>query len=104
MFGFDTDTQGFKRRELLLNGAWVGILYGLALRVLANGRLAGFEVMSIGFIVLMPFVVGCLTIYFAEVERAQPLWRWFIIPWLPMVGALLATMLVLLEGAICVVL
>ena len=104
MFGFDTDTQGFKRRELLLNGAWVGILYGLALRVLANGRLAGFEVMSVGFIVLMPFVVGCLTIYFAEVERSQPLWRWFIIPWLPMVGALLATMLVLLEGAICVVL
>jgi hypothetical protein len=105
MFEFDTaNTEKRHRRELLLNGAWLGILYGLALRILANGPLAGFEVMSIGFIVLVPFAVGCLTIYFAEVERAQPLWRWFIIPWLPMVGALLATMLVLLEGAICVVL
>src|SRR5689334_3900931 len=99
MLELDTaEAKKLRRRNLLLNGAWTGVVYGLALRILANGQLPGFQVMSFGFICLMPFGVGCLTIYFAEVERAQPLWRWFFIPWLPMVGALLATMLVLLEG------
>jgi hypothetical protein len=104
MLELDTaDAKRFRRRNLLLNGVWIGVVYGLALRLVAGSHFAGFEVMSLGFIFLMPFGVGCLTIYFAELERNQPIWKWIIVPWIPMATALLATMLMLLEGAICVV-
>jgi hypothetical protein len=97
-----TITGGYKGRNLLLIGAGAGLAYGLALRLLAGLHVAGFEVMTIGFICFMPFALGSVTVYFAEVGRAQPIWRWIILPWVSMAGALAATMLVLLEGAICV--
>jgi hypothetical protein len=104
MLELDTaEAKKLRRRNLLLNGAWTGVVYGLVLRLVAGGHFAGFQVMSLGFIFLMPFGVGCLTIYFAEVDRNQPIWKWIIVPWVPMATALLATMLMLLEGAICVV-
>ncbi|HZD94158.1 MAG TPA: hypothetical protein VE133_07885 [Candidatus Sulfotelmatobacter sp.] len=101
--GAAVSANEFKKRNLLLTGAATGFLYGFALRLLANLHLAGFEVMTIGFICFMPFALGCVTIYFAEIRERQSIWTWWLLPWLPLAGALAATMITFLEGAICVV-
>jgi len=88
---------------LLLAGAAVGLAYGFGLRLIGLIPRAS-TVMTAGFIVLMPVGVGFVTIYLAEVRQRQKIWVWFILPWLPMAGALLGTMLAVLEGFICVVL
>jgi hypothetical protein len=84
-------------------GALVGFAYGFGVRLLASLRMSGWDVMTIGFLVFMPFVMGCLTVYFVEVRRHQPLWMWLVLPWAPLAGALGAALLVTLEGLICVV-
>jgi hypothetical protein len=98
----DSTTRWYKGRNLLLVGAATGLVYGLGLRLLTSLHVAGFEVMTIGFICFMPFGLGCVAVYFAEVGEAQPIWRWIILPWLSLAGAFIATMVALLEGAICV--
>jgi hypothetical protein len=101
------------RRNLyrLLVGAAVGLAYGFALRLI--GLLPHLfpkllsdlsTVMTVGFIVMMPVGVGFVTIYLAEVRQRQQIWIWFLLPWLPMAGALLGTIVTFLEGTICVVL
>src|SRR5262249_2211785 len=52
---------------------------------------------------LMPFAIGVVTVYVAELRGPRPIWVWLILPWLPVAAALGATMLALLEGFICVV-
>ncbi len=102
MTGDDTGTGEFKRRNLLILGAVIGFLYGLGLRLLANSHPAGFQVMTIGFTCFMPFAMGCITVYFAEIGQPQRIRTWIWLPWLPLLAALVATMLTLLEGLICV--
>lgn len=87
----------------LILGAIVGALYGFGLRLLASFHPAGFEVMSIGFTCFTPFAMGVITVYISELSDPQPVWRWLVLPWLPVAIALGATMVVLLEGLICVV-
>jgi hypothetical protein len=92
-------------RSLLLMGAALGFLYGLTIRVLPlilPRHRSGVEVMSISFTCLMPFAVGFITSFYSESKARQPVWRWLILPWLPIVAALAATLLLLLEGFICV--
>ena len=92
----------FRRREWFIGGAVVGALYGFGLRLLAGVHLAGFEVMSVGFTFFMPFAMGCITVYLAEMRGRQRIWVWIVLPWLTVLAALGATMLALLEGLICV--
>lgn len=91
-----------RKSILAFAGAVVGVVYGVGLRLLASFHSANFEVMTIGFIFLMPFAMGCISVYIAEIKREQRIWTWFLLPWLPMFAALGAMMLALLEGAICV--
>src|SRR5262249_54481524 len=58
---------------------------------------------SFGFICFMPFALGCVTTYYVEMRRAQRWWVWCLLPWLPLMGALVACMVMLLEGFICLV-
>ena len=101
----DRDGSGRKIRQTTwaVIGAVVGVSYGLGLRVLAGLQMSGFEVMSWGFIVLMPFALGCVTVYCAELRGRQSLWVWALLPWVAVGGALAGTVLALLEGWICVV-
>src|SRR5215472_10997517 len=90
--------------RLLLHGAAVGLLYGIAVGLLArfyHGN--GSEVMLLGFLLFTPFAMGFITVFIAEIKQAQRVWVWLLLPWLPVVGGALAAMLTLLEGLICVV-
>lgn len=84
-------------------GVTVGVAYGLSVRVMAGLHWSGFGVMSLGFIVFMPFALGCLTVYCAEVRCRRSVWAWLLLPWVAVGGALLGTLLALLEGFICIV-
>jgi hypothetical protein len=91
------------KRWLYAGCAVIGGIYGLSLRVLAAWHGDVFRVMSIGFIFFMPFALGCLAVYIAEVKRAQRVWTWIWLPWLSVLAALGGTLLALLEGVICIV-
>jgi hypothetical protein len=104
-----TDTADTKVSEslrtpgLLIGGAGVGLAYGLTMRLAARFLNHDHAVMTIGFIVLMPLALGFLAVFFAERKQAQRLWTWMLLPWMPLATALVAMMLALLEGLICVV-
>lgn len=104
--GSDSRSDGrpseFRRREWFIGGAAVGALYGFGLRLLAGLHPAGFEVMTVGFTCFMPFAMGCITVYLAEMRGRQRIWVWIVLPWLTVLAALGATMLAFLEGLICV--
>ncbi len=100
----ETEKYGLSKKiNLLIFGAVVGALYGFGLRLLATFHPAGFEVMTMSFTCFMPFAMGVVTVYVAELRGPQRLWVWLVLPWLPVAAALGATMLALLEGVICVV-
>ena|SRR5436305_6864504 len=89
--------------KLLMLGSLAGCAYGVGLRLLASLHIAGFGVMTTGFIFFMPFALGCITMYFAEFRQQQPVSIWILLPWLPVAAALVAISLFLLEGLICIV-
>ncbi|HET8892008.1 MAG TPA: hypothetical protein VFQ41_24130 [Candidatus Angelobacter sp.] len=95
-------TGEFSKRNLVILGAVIGFLYGFGLRILANSSLSHVAVMTMGFTCLMPFAMGCITVYFAEIGQPRRVWTWIWLPWVPLLAALGATMLALLEGLICV--
>jgi hypothetical protein len=97
-----TTGNEFRRLGWWVGGAATGALYGFGLRLLASLHPAGFGVMTMGFTCFMPFAMGCITVYVAEIRRPQRLWVWILLPWLTVLAALGATMLALLEGLICV--
>src|SRR5262245_34766879 len=90
----------FRRWEWFIGGAVIGAVYGFGLRLLASLHPAGFEVMTMSFTCFMPFAMGVVTVYVAELKGPQRLWVWLVLPWLPVAAALAATMLSLLAGAI----
>ncbi len=96
-------SESLRTRGLLIGGAGVGLAYGLAIRLAARFLSGDHSVMTVGFIVFMPFALGFLAVFFAETKQAQRLWTWFLLPWVPLAAALVAMMLTVLEGLICVV-
>src|SRR5215831_6185657 len=100
----ETRTGDLKKRNLVMVGVGIGFLYGLGLRILANSPSSHFAVMTMGFTCFMPFAMGCVTVYFAEIGQQRRIWTWVWLPWVPLLAALGATMLALLEGVICVAL
>jgi uncharacterized membrane protein (UPF0136 family) len=102
MAGTETRTGEFKKPNLVILGAVIGFLYGFGLRMLANSQSSHFAVMTMGFTCFMPFAMGCITVYFAEIGEPQRVRTWIWLPWVPLLAALAATMLALLEGLICV--
>lgn len=103
MLESDPSGKELKKSSWLIAGAVIGFLYGFGLRLLSNFHPAGFEVMTLGFTFFMPFGMGCVSVYFAEIRQAQRIRTWIWLPWIPLVAALAATMLMFLEGLICVV-
>ena len=91
----------------------LGVAYGVALRVLMgfdldwlNGANVQFlqGVVSVSFFVIVPAVIGFITIYSGEPERGTSLKYAFFVPWIAIGCFLLTTMVLLLEGSVCVVL
>ena len=96
-----------KRVWLLLSaGALVGFFYGLFMRLtmtaLSNSARASM-VMTLGFMCFVPFAMGFVTVFIVERSQRQSVAMWALLPWVPLATGLVATMIMLLEGAICVV-
>jgi hypothetical protein len=91
--------------QLILLGAAIGLAYGLLIRF--GSRIfpssSFFQVMTLGFMLFLPFAIGFVTIFVIERRRAQPIWMWFLFPWIPVVAGELAMMITYWEGLICVV-
>jgi hypothetical protein len=91
----------------LLSGISAGALYGFALRVIVErsnsfSRTGGW-VMTAAFLLLMPFVIGLITISEAEAHQRTSIASWVFVPWLPTLLACALAMLFRLEGVICIV-
>ena len=90
--------------KVMVAGAVVGLAYGLAVRYGARAfptKLV-FQVMTLGFMFLLPFAIGFSTIFVIERRRAQSIWVWFLLPWIPVIAGELAAVALLWEGWICV--
>lgn len=92
----------FPNRWLYIASGVIGGVYGLTLRILAGLQVDALRVMSIGFIFFMPFALGCIAVYIAEIKRRQRVWTWIWLPWLSLLAALGGTLVTLLEGIICI--
>jgi hypothetical protein len=102
----DEPTTG-RNLKIVAAGAAVGLAYGLAVRygsrAFHNNHSAMFAVMTLGFMFFLPFAIGFSTIFVIERRRAQSIWVWFLLPWIPVIAGELATVALLWEGWICVV-
>jgi hypothetical protein len=83
----------------------LGFLYGLAIRFGSRvfPRNAAFQVMSLGFMAFLPIAIGFITVFSIERRQRQPLWTWFVIPWVPVLAGEAATAAAFWEGLICIV-
>jgi hypothetical protein len=90
---------------LFVAGAAVGLAYGLALRYGSRAfpNPGMFQIMTLGFLFFLPFAIGFSTIFVIERRRAQSIWVWFLLPWIPMIAGELAAVALLWEGWICFV-
>lgn len=60
--------------------------------------------MTLGFLLLVPFAMGFITIYLVERRESQHRLVWALLPWIPVLGGTLAVVLCYWEGLICAVL
>ncbi|MGO4262376.1 hypothetical protein [Lysobacter sp. TAB13] len=82
-----------------------GAVIGLGLRLAFNGNPGTtFATMLWIFILLAPFAIGAVTVYLAERIRPRSTAYHFFMPMLSVCLCLLGSMMVMLEGAICVLL
>ena len=85
-------------------GAGIGLLYGSALRfgyrLFPSGSV--FQLVTVGFVLFTPLAMGFITIFVIERQRAQPVWTWFLLPWIPVLAAEAAAAAFLWEGLICI--
>jgi hypothetical protein len=98
----ETDVKT-NHKWILIASVAIGAAYGLTVRLLAGMHKDFFSVMSIGFIFFMPFALGCIAVFVAEIKRPQSVRTWIWLPWLPLLASLLGTLVTLLEGIICIV-
>jgi len=91
--------------KLIASGAATGLVYGLALRygaqVLPNNKF--LAVMTLSFMLFLPLAMGFVTIFVIERRQVQPVWIWFLLPWVTVGAAEAAMMAALWEGTICIV-
>lgn len=86
-------------------GIILGVLYGLSLRLLWEVEaLRDFGgLVTVSFMFIVPFVIGYIRIHFeCKVNLELSLGRMITISWQPIFFFLLATVVSLLEGSICV--
>lgn len=93
-------------KRLLWTGACVGFLYGLFARAFFGFHYfqPAFGVMTIGFLFLVPFILGYVVVHVGE---AKGRWSWpnrIFMPWLAAAACMAAAVCLLWEGLLCIVL
>lgn len=90
----------------------LGALYGIGLRAIlqisphtrnSDAPLAAVYVMTVGFLFIGPIVMGFLTIQRAARYGQVPVWQWFALPGFAALLTCAGAIVLLLEGAICIV-
>ena len=83
----------------------VGIVTGIAMRLVFSGKPGGpYAAMMSSFVLLVPLLVGAVTVYVAEMQRRRS-WAYYV--WAPALANVLfvvGTMAIMIEGLICAVL
>src|ERR1044072_2025688 len=90
----------------VLAGIGAGSLYGLISRLIFKTNWDGpaptiFAIMTLGFIFLVPFALGFLTVYVAEFEKKRSWWFRIFMPWVPGMALIVFAALIGWEGSIC---
>ena len=95
-------TRGSATMFSVLLGGGLAVVHGVLARFIFDRGSAGavFAVMSLAFFLVVPFVLGVLTV--RGVDAPSRTFRIFA-PWVPMLTVVLATVAVGWEGMICVV-
>ena len=78
--------EKLSNRWLYIASAVIGGAYGIILRMMASLHSDVLRVMTVGFIFFMPFALGCIAVYIAEIKRPQRLWTWMWLPWLSLLA------------------
>jgi len=60
-----------------------------------------FSVMSVTFLVFLPFIVGVLAIYFSDIEKVKNIPYRIFVPWIPIFFFFLITLALAIEGWAC---
>ncbi len=102
-------TTSWLRKRSLLSGVLFGTASGVGFRVMAqlpawirtgNGSL----VMTAAFLIIVPVLLGFITVVEAQHSKPRPVWQWIFLPWIPLVLSFLIVYLLNLEGLICILL
>src|SRR5262245_42932657 len=84
--------------------AALGIAYGIVFRVLLGSHsFLDSDLVSISFFVVVPAVIGFITVFLGRAEGKSSWLHAIFAPWIAIFGFLVAAVLLLLEGSVCVV-
>ena len=82
-----------------------GFTYGLSMRFVFQHWLdTFFNTMTVGFLFLVPFALGFLTVFLGEAKGRWPWYARIFLPWIPALLSLGAALLLAWEGMICIAL
>ncbi|MEO8000398.1 MAG: SRPBCC family protein [Arenimonas sp.] len=94
-----------KKRYVFLAGAIYGLLmrlaFGLPFFLSGEKSTTASEAMLTSFIVLVPLIIGALTVYFPG-DNKRSLFFSVFAPWIPILMFILGTAILLIEGSICI--
>lgn len=76
-------------------------VYGLIIRLAFEFFGAGWEIMSLSFLVLTPAIIGFLTVFLLPATKVTNVRSAFFIPWLTSLAILVITVVFAVEGTIC---
>jgi hypothetical protein len=94
-----------RRIWLVVMSVLIGAAYGMLIRFgnQISPESRAFWVMTLGFVLFLPFAIGFITVYVIERRQPQPVWMWLLLSWVAVTLAILGTVAVLWEGVICAV-
>lgn len=85
-------------------GFIASIIYGLSCQyAVKNTETSSLVVMTWGFVFILPFSLGVITVYFASEKRQNSLAFRILMPWVSATVSLLLTIVTGLEGTICMI-
>lgn len=105
------ETPSFRSKILAYAlGVFLSLAYGFSCQYAVrnsdqgeNGIAEHLMVMSFGFVFLLPFVIGFITVYFSSKASRESVPFRIFAPWITVILSLVISMLVGMEGTICLI-
>ena len=96
----------FTKKQLILIGAALGVVYGLTARLVFGFKVAQefFEIMSWAFILGVPVGLGFITVWFGDYHQKGGWVRCLLMPWVAGLAYLAGALALAWEGLICIIL